>query len=43
VKFEIYCDECRPDLLSTQKPPARFMVIDSLWLRASLKLAEACR
>jgi hypothetical protein len=34
VKFEVYCDECRPDLLSSQNPQARFMIIGSLWLRA---------
>lgn len=34
MKFEVYCDECRPDLLSSQNPQARFMVVGSLWLRA---------
>lgn len=34
MRFEVYCDECRPDLLSSQNPPARFMIIGSLWLRA---------
>jgi len=34
MNFEIYCDENRPDLLSSQKPPAKYMVIGSLWLKA---------
>jgi len=33
MKFEVYCDESRPDLLSSQKPQARYMVIGSLWLK----------
>ena len=33
MRFDVYCDECRPDLLSSQQPPARYMVIGSLWLR----------
>lgn len=32
MRFDIYCDESRPDLLSTKHPTARFMVIGSLWL-----------
>jgi len=34
MKFEVYCDESRPDLLSSTKPQGRFMVIGSLWLEA---------
>lgn len=34
MKFEVYCDESRPDLLSSHHPPARYLVIGSLWLRA---------
>jgi len=34
MRFEVYCDESRPDLLVSAKPGARFMVIGSLWLRA---------
>jgi len=37
MKFEVYCDESRPDLLSTQNPQARFMVIGGLWLPAGLR------
>ena len=33
MKFEVYCDENRPDLFSSQKPQAQYMVIGSLWLR----------
>ena len=33
MRFEVYCDESRPDLLCSTKPPARFMVIGSLWLK----------
>ena len=34
MKFEVYCDESRPDLLSSQKPAAQYMVIGGLWLPA---------
>lgn len=34
MKFEVYCDESRPDLLGSSNPQARFMVIGSLWLAA---------
>lgn len=34
MKFEVYCDESRPDLLCSEKPQAKFMVIGSLWLKA---------
>ena len=33
MKFEVYCDESRPDLLSSKHPPVRYLVIGSLWLR----------
>lgn len=32
MRFEVYCDESRPDLLGSARPGARFMVIGSLWL-----------
>ncbi len=32
MEFEIYCDESRPDLLCSQHPQARYMVIGGLWL-----------
>ncbi len=34
MKFEVYCDESRPDLFSSKSPSAQFMVIGSLWLEA---------
>lgn len=34
MKFEVYCDESRPDLLSSSNPQAKYIVIGSLWLRA---------
>jgi len=34
MKFDVYCDENRPDLLSSKKPPAKYMVIGSLWMKA---------
>ena len=33
MDFEVYCDESRPDLLSSKKPPAKYVVIGSLWLK----------
>lgn len=33
MKFDVYCDESRPDLLVSKRPRARFLVIGSLWLR----------
>lgn len=32
MKFDVYCDESRPDLLGSANPPGQFMVIGSLWL-----------
>lgn len=34
MRFEVYCDESRPDLLSSAKPQAQHMVIGSLWMKA---------
>ena len=34
MKFEVYCDESRPDLLCSQHPTAQYMVIGGLWLAA---------
>lgn len=30
--FDVYCDESRPDLLSSANPQAQYMLIGSLWL-----------
>lgn len=38
MKFEVYCDESRPDLLSSQHPPVPYLVIGSLWLRSEDRL-----
>lgn len=32
MQFEVYCDESRPDLLSSKHPQSSYMVIGSLWL-----------
>jgi hypothetical protein len=32
MKFDVYCDESRPDLLGSNRPQGQFMVIGSLWL-----------
>ena len=32
TEFDIYCDECFPDLLTSEKPQAQFVIIGSLWL-----------
>ena len=34
MRFEIYCDESRPDLLGSTYPNGKYMVIGSLWLAA---------
>lgn len=31
MKFDVYCDETRPDLLCSKAPPATFLVIGSVW------------
>jgi hypothetical protein len=33
MKFDVYCDESRPDLFTSQKPQARYVVIGSLWMQ----------
>lgn len=38
MKFDVYCDESGPELLHSQKPKARYMVIGSLWLPESLRV-----
>jgi hypothetical protein len=37
VRFEVYCDESRPDLFASQKSDARYLIIGSLWLPANLR------
>lgn len=31
MKFDVYCDECYPDVLGSGAPPVPFMTIGSLW------------
>ena len=33
MNFDVYCDESRPDLLSSKNSPSKFLVIGSLWLK----------
>lgn len=35
MKFDVYCDESRPDLLGSASPQGQFMVIGGLWLPTS--------
>jgi len=37
MKFEIYCDEVNPDVLTSQNPSARYLMIGSLWLPVELR------
>lgn len=37
MQFDVYCDESGPELLHSEKPKARYMVIGSLWLQESLR------
>lgn len=37
MEFEVYCDENYPDLFTSNKPKARFMMIGSLWIPAVLR------
>lgn len=31
MKFDVYCDECYPDVLGSGNPPVKYMAIGSLW------------
>ncbi len=35
MEFDVYCDESYPDLFTSERPQARFLVIGGLWLRTS--------
>tara|TARA_R110002124_G_scaffold87355_2_gene224946 strand:+ start:303 stop:1001 length:699 start_codon:yes stop_codon:yes gene_type:complete len=37
MEFEVYCDEAHPDLFTSQKPQAQYLMIGSLWLPAALR------
>jgi hypothetical protein len=34
MDYEVYCDESRPDLLTSSKPNAQYMIIGSIWIEA---------
>ena len=36
MKFEVYCDEANPDVLTSANPRARYLMIGSLWLPEEL-------
>ncbi len=37
MRFDVYCDESRPDLLSSSNPEGSYLVIGSLWLPSTLR------
>jgi hypothetical protein len=37
MKFDVYCDEAYPDLFSSGVPPARYLVIGSIWMPADAR------
>ena len=37
MKFEVYCDEAYPDVLTSSHPRARYLTIGSLWLPADIR------
>lgn len=37
MDFEVYCDESHPELFTSQKPTANYLMIGSLWLPAELR------
>ena len=37
MRFEVYCDEAHPDVLTSAKPRMRYLMIGSLWLPADLR------
>lgn len=37
MEFEVYCDEAHPDLFTSAKPQAQYLMIGSLWLPAVLR------
>lgn len=37
MKFEVYCDEANPDVLTSENPRARYLMIGSLWLPVDLR------
>lgn len=37
MKFEVYCDEVNPDVLTSASPRARYLMLGSLWLPIELR------
>ena len=37
MRFEVYCDEANPDVLTSRKARSRYLMIGSLWLPDSLR------
>jgi len=37
MRFEVYCDEALPDLFTSKKPRAQYLMIGALWLPADLR------
>ena len=37
MNFEIYCDEALPDLFTSLRPRARYLMIGSLWLPSEMR------
>lgn len=37
MDFEVYCDESHPELFTSKKPTARYLMIGSLWLPIELR------
>lgn len=37
MRFEVYCDEANPDVLTSASPRARYLMIGSLWVPAELR------
>lgn len=37
MRFEVYCDEANPDVLTAARPRARYLMIGSLWMPAELR------
>lgn len=37
MQFEVYCDEAFPDLFTSEKPKAQYLMIGSLWLPSELR------
>lgn len=37
MDFEVYCDESHPELFTSQKPTAQYLMIGSLWLPSTLR------